>query len=115
MGSAKWEVIDENWGSDHGPVLITSTSSVKHVSKFNIVNRLHGVKSDWTVIIKNFINQENNLEALIKNESIDTQVKYSTFIATICDCVLNGGPSKEATPLSKAKEKPVRQQISCLW
>lgn len=114
-GALNWTVINENWGSDHAPIDIKLIGNVSYSSRFQIINKPYNVKTDWATLETNFIAQENNLENLIKDPMIDTQVKYSTFMATIVDCVVNGTPGRRSADKSLNIIIDNKQRKLCPW
>jgi len=103
--SAHWEVLENSWGSDHLPIRIEIMGVSCNQTRFPNSYRIYNTKTDWSAAITELETNIPLCEKLVRNNSIDIQTKYSSFMATIESCIRNHIPCKKIDPYNGVKLK----------
>lgn len=86
-GPCRWKVGLDPWGSDHFPIMLSLNKKFEPQSRGNTNKRRYTRKTDWENFASLMMKQLINLETLIKDNHVDTQVKYTTLVSTIEDAI----------------------------
>lgn len=103
--SAHWEVLEDSWGSDHLPIRIEIMGVSCNQTRFPNSYRIYNTKTDWSATITELEANIPLCEKLVRDNSIDTQTKYSSFMTTIESYIRNHTPCKKIDPHNGVKLK----------
>lgn len=99
-----WSVEQDSWGSDHFPIYIRFNARSELKNSFRS-SRLVNNKTDWELIEKNLESCVDLCAEVINNINIDTQAKYTMFLALITDCIHNANTTIVSKNINSKKKK----------
>lgn len=101
--TARWEVIQEAWGSDHLPIKIEIMGSAKNHIRFNMSSRIYSSKTDWKAVQNNLLSRIPECTELRVASDIDCQSRYTSLMALVENCVKMSTPSRNKNPYNTSR------------
>lgn len=112
-----WDVLEDPWGSDHFPISIEISPSIAIPYKvYNKSNRLYKPNTVWATIKDNLENIKDDCLSLALDNSIDTQTKYSSFVALIQSVFPSRNRIKSSNSKTQSSNSSIKEkEKSTLW
>lgn len=115
LHSYSWKVNDEPWGSDHFPIFITLNQTVVTRIPYTQTMKLYTRKTDWEKFKNNLMDNYNTAVTLIRDDIIDTQAKYVSFISLIIDVLADCSPGLQGSRKSSNDNVNTNPPIAPSW